>query len=209
MRTGKGRRARCEAVVIGGSAGGPSALATILSKIPERFAVPLLVVQHLHPSDEGLFAGYVAGLTRMTVVEPSDKTRIEPGCLYTAPANYHMLVERDGTIGLSVEERVNWSRPSIDVLFESAALAWGGGLVAVLLSGANSDGALGLQAVRGTGGLAIAQEPAEAESPVMPQAAIDAGAVDEVLRAEEIGLLLARLGGGEKHDCVRSQRCNT
>lgn len=118
--------------------------------------------------------------------------------MYTAPANYHMLVERDGSIGLSVDERVNLSRPSIDVLFESAALAWGEAVVAVILSGANADGAEGMRAVKAAGGFTIAQDPASAEHPVMPQTAIDAGAVDEVLRVEEIGRLLAKLGAREK-----------
>ena len=105
-----------------------------------------------------------------------------------------MLVERDGTIGLSVDARVNWSRPSIDVLFESAASAWGAAVVAVILSGANADGAKGICAVKKAGGLTIAQDPASAETPVMPRAAIDAGAVDKMLSAQEIGRLLAELG---------------
>jgi len=186
--------AQYKAVVIGGSAGGIKALAAILSALPKDFALPVLAVQHLHSSDDGTFASHVASLTRLLVVEPCDKARIEPGRLYTAPANYHMLVERDFSISLSVEERVNWSRPSIDVLFESAALAWGEAVVAVILSGANPDGAKGIRVVKKAGGLTIAQDPADAESRVMPQAAIDTGAVDKVLRDEEIGRLLAELG---------------
>ena len=111
-----------------------------------------------------------------------------------APANYHMLVEKDGAIALTVDERVNWSRPSIDVLFESAARVWGKSLIAVILTGANADGAKGMQAVWKAGGHTIAQDPASARIPVMPQAAIDTGAVDEVLRLEEIGPRLADLG---------------
>jgi two-component system chemotaxis response regulator CheB len=106
-----------------------------------------------------------------------------------------MLLERGGTIGLSIDERVNWSRPSIDVLFESAALACGDAVVAVILSGASADGAEGICAIKKAGGLTIAQDPASAETPVMPQAAIDTGAVDEVLSTEQIGRLLASLGG--------------
>ena len=186
-----------KAVVIGGSAGGIEALQVIFQALPEDFALPVLVVQHLHASDDGSFALHMTGLTRLPVVEPCDKAQIEPGCVYTAPANYHMLVERDGTISLSVEERVNWSRPSIDVLFESAALAWGEAVVAVILSGANTDGVQGMIAVKEAGGLTIAQDPDEAGSRVMPQAAIDAGAVVSVLRPDEIGRLLAKLGGQE------------
>jgi two-component system, chemotaxis family, protein-glutamate methylesterase/glutaminase len=186
------------AVVIGGSAGGVKALDTILSVLPRDFDLSILVVQHLHASDNGSFALHVARMTRLPVVEACDKERIEHGCLYTAPANYHMLVERNGTISLSVDERVNWSRPSIDVLFESAALVWGKAVVAVILSGANADGAKGIRAVKEAGGLTITQDPADAETPIMLQAAIDTGAVDQVLRAEEIGRLLAELDARQK-----------
>lgn len=179
------------AIVIGGSAGGLAALEVIFSALPKDFALPILVVQHLHPSDDGSFARHMAILTKLPVVEPCDKQRIERGHVYVAPANYHMLVEQDGTISLSVDERVNWSRPSIDVLFESAARVWQESVIAVILSGANADGAEGLLAIKTAGGLTIAQDPASAEIPVMPQAAIDAGAVDEVLSAKEIGRRLA------------------
>ncbi|MDO8805130.1 MAG: chemotaxis protein CheB [Elusimicrobiota bacterium] len=184
---------RYKAVVIGGSAGGVEALGIILAALPAGFALPVLVVQHLHPSDDGGFASHLGRLARLAVVEPCDKEIIERGKIYTAPANYHMLAERDGTIGLSVDERVNWSRPSIDVLFESAALAWGAGVVAIILSGASADGAKGMLAVREAGGLTIAQDPAGAGSPAMPQAAIAAGGVLEVLKAEDVGRLLAGL----------------
>jgi len=180
-------------VVIGGSAGGVAALAALLPALKPGFPLPVLVVQHLHPSDDGSLAAHLGSLARLPVIEPADKTPIEPGKIYTAPANYHILVERDGTIGLSVDERVNWSRPSIDVLFESAALAWGPGAVAVLLSGANTDGARGLRAIKDAGGLTIAQEPAEAEYPVMPQAAVNSGAADKILKAAEIGRFLGTL----------------
>jgi two-component system chemotaxis response regulator CheB len=193
-----------KAVVIGGSAGSIEALDVILSALPKDFSLPVLAVQHLHPSSDSSFALHIARVTRLPVVEPCDKERIKHGCVYTAPANYHMLVEKDGTIGLSVDERVNWSRPSIDVLFESAVLAWGKAVVAVILSGANTDGAKGMRAVKKAGGLTIAQDPASAEHPVMPQAAIDAGAVDEVLRAEDIGRRLAELGASQKN----SPSCN-
>jgi len=189
----KENRPRYKAVVIGSSAGGLEALDIIFAALPVDFALPVLVVQHLHQTDDGRFAAHLARAARLPVVEPCDKEPIEPGKIYAAPADYHMLAERDGTISLSVDGRVNWSRPSIDVLFESAALAWGPGVVAILLSGANADGARGMRAVRAAGGLTIAQDPAGAESPAMPQAAIDAGAVLEVLTTGEIGRRLAGL----------------
>jgi two-component system, chemotaxis family, protein-glutamate methylesterase/glutaminase len=183
-----------KAIVMGGSAGAMKALEIILSVPAPNFALPVLLVQHLHSSDGGAFARHLACATRLLVVEPCDKARIEPGRVYAAPANYHMLVDRAGTISLSVDERVNWSRPSIDVLFESAVAVWGGELVAVILSGASADGANGMQAIKMAGGLTIAQEPGSAEHPFMPRAAIEIGAVDEILRPAQIGELLMELG---------------
>ena len=180
-------------VVIGGSAGGVEALSVILSALPVVYTLPILVVQHLHPSDNGAFVSYIARTVNLPVSEPCDKERIECGHVYTAPANYHMLLERDGTVSLSVDLRVNWSRPSIDVLFESAALVWGDAVVAVILSGANADGAKGMRAIREAGGLNIAQDLASAEYPIMPKAALDAGVVDEMLCPRDIGLRLAKL----------------
>jgi len=181
-------------VVMGGSAGGFAAFTTILAALPPDFALPILLVQHLHPNDAGAFALHLASATKLPVIEPCDKERIDRGQVYTAPADYHMLVERNGTVALSTEEKVHWSRPSIDVLFESAARALGERVIAVLLSGASVDGAAGIRAVKAAGGLTIAQDPATAEYPLMPRAAIDTGAVDEVLTVEEIGRRLAELG---------------
>jgi two-component system, chemotaxis family, protein-glutamate methylesterase/glutaminase len=192
------RRSNFRAVVMGGSAGAMEALKAILPALSPDLALPVLMVQHLHPSDGGAFADHIARTAKLRVVEPCDKESIEPGCIYCAPANYHMLVERSGTIALSVEERVNWSRPSIDVLFESAAVTWGAGLAAVILSGASADGAKGMLAVKKAGGLTIAQDPVSATHPVMPRAAIDIGAVDTVLQPAKIGRLLAELGRQDK-----------
>lgn len=178
------------AIAIGGSAGSLKALDIILAALPEDFALPVFVVQHLHPSDDGSFAAHLARVARLRVVEPCDKTRIEAGLVYAAPANYHLLVERQGSIGLSIDERVHWSRPSIDVLFESAAQVFGAGLAAVILSGANADGAEGLRAVKAAGGLGLALDPKRAESPAMPLAAIALGGVDEAL---DEGQLAARV----------------
>lgn len=179
------------AVVIGGSTGGVEALTAILPALPGDFALPVLLVQHLHPSDDGALAGHFGRECALPVIEPCDKERIERGRVYAAPANYHMLVERDGAISLSVDERVNWSRPSIDVLFESAARVRGKAVIAVILSGASADGAAGMHAIKAAGGLTMAQDPATAETPVMPQAAIDAGVIDEIMPAEDIGRTLA------------------
>lgn len=183
-----------QAVVMGGSAGGFKAFSTILSAISPDFRLPILIVQHLRPDDDGSFARHLASMVRVPVIEPCDKQWLKGGHVYVAPANYHMLVEQNGTIALSVGEKVNWSRPSLDVLFESAALALGERVIAVILSGANGDGAAGMMKIKEAGGLTIAQDPATAEFPVMPQASIDSGAVDEILSVEAIGRRLIELG---------------
>jgi two-component system chemotaxis response regulator CheB len=179
---------------MGGSAGGFKVFSAILSALPLDFSLPVLVVQHLCPGDNGLFTRHLASIVRLPVIEPCDKQWIKKGHVYVAPANYHMLVEQNGTIALSVDDKVNWSRPSIDVFFESAALAFRKRVIAVLLSGANADGAAGMLKIKEAGGLTIVLDPATAEYPVMPQAAIDSGAADEVLAVEEIGLRLVGLG---------------
>lgn len=196
---------RYQAVVLGGSAGAFRVFSDIIGSLPADFNLPLLLVQHLHPNDQGLFTRNLASVTSLRVIEASDKERIEPGRVYAAPADYHLLVERTGTIALSTDERVNWSRPSIDVLFESAARVWGEQLIAVILSGASSDGTAGIKAVKAAGGLTLAQDPATAEYPLMPQAAIDSGAVDRVLTAAAIGGVIIAAGSGACR-CPRGER---
>ncbi len=182
-------------VVMGGSAGSLKALSALLTALPQDFPLPVLLVQHLHPDDDGSFARLLAITARRPVCTPCDKAAIEPGWVYVAPADYHLLVERSGTIALSTEGRVNWSRPSIDVLFESAALAMGNQVIAVILSGASADGAAGIKAIKAAGGVTIAQDPATADYPLMPGTAIETGAVDEVLPIEALGPRLAALAG--------------
>ena len=126
----------------------------------------------------------------LTIKEADDKEEIRPGFLYFAPPDYHLLIERDETFSLSIDARVNYSRPSIDVLFESAVYVWSSGLIGILLTGANNDGAHGMRLIKEHGGLTIAQDPATAEYPVMPKAAIDAAAVDKILSIEGIGEFL-------------------
>lgn len=183
----------CQAVVMGGSAGGFKAFSAILEALPGDFALPVLLVQHLHRDDDGAFASHLATKSKLPVIEPCDKEPIAGGHVYIAPAGYHMLVEQNGTIALSTEEKINWSRPSIDVLFESAARFWGERVMAVILSGASNDGTSGILAVKAAGGLTIAQKPDSAEYPLMPQSAIESGAVDEVLLIEEIIFRIAGL----------------
>jgi len=160
--------------------------------LPRTFPVPIAVVQHRHrASNEGLPA-YLRRDTDLKVVDAEDKQPIESGTVYLAPANYHLLVER-GVFSLSVDEAVAYSRPSIDVLFESAADAYGSGVAGVILTGANEDGARGAERIKKRGGFLVAQDPATAEAPQMPRAAIDRAKVDRVLPLDRIAPFLVEL----------------
>lgn len=198
------RDSRYKAVVMGGSAGSTVIIEEILGGLSPDFPVPIFIVKHLHESDEGCCAEHLSRCCGLRVVVPCDKQPIQNGCVYVAPANYHMLLERNRSVSLSIDRKVNWSRPSIDVLFESAAYACGNNLIAVILSGANEDGAVGMKIVKDYGGIAIVQSPESAESPVMPQAAIKAARPDYIQRPADIVKLLTRLAiarsGGRSSD---------
>jgi len=185
-----------ELIVVGCSLGGMHAMQVILGGLAEGFSVPIVVAQHRHrKSDEGLPA-YLRRQTDLQVSDAEDKQWIESGRVYLAPADYHLMIERNGSQGelsLSVDEAVRYSRPSIDVLFESAADAYTDRLIGVVLTGANEDGARGAQRIKARGGLVIAQDPATAEAPVMPRATIAAAQVDRILRLEEIAPFLTEV----------------
>ena len=181
-----------EIIVIGCSLGGMQALKAILQAIPADFQVPIAITQHRHKaSNEGL-PSYLRRASNLCVNDVEDKQWIKPNCVYLAPADYHLLVER-GTFSLSTEAAVAYSRPSIDVLFESAADAYGDRTVGVILTGANADGARGVRRIKARGGFVVVQDPATAESPAMPQAAVDAGRVDRILPLDKIGPFLVEL----------------
>jgi two-component system chemotaxis response regulator CheB len=182
-------------------------LLRILAPLPADFPIPLLIVQHLHKTDHSRFAAMLDASVPLSVTEAMDEQVVEPAHVYVAPSDYHVLVERDGTLALSVDPPVNWSRPSVDVLFESAARTFAERLIGVLLTGANADGARGLKLIRQLGGLTIAQDPATAESPVMPEAAIRLQAAEQVLSPDEIAdrlLALARVDGDRRRAFARS-----
>jgi two-component system chemotaxis response regulator CheB len=178
-------------VVIGASWGGLYALMELLGALPTDFPAPIVVVQHRgHDRDDSRLAHVLSRYSTLPVKDADDKEKLEPAHVYVAPADYHVLIEGDH-IALSVDEPVNWSRPSVDVLFESAAAAYGPGVVAILLTGLGHDGAAGIAAVRAAGGVTIVQDPSSAQQPSMPQAGVDAGAA-EVLPLDEIaGRLVA------------------
>jgi two-component system, chemotaxis family, protein-glutamate methylesterase/glutaminase len=183
-----------EAVVIGASAGALEVLSNLLPALPSDYRLPILIVVHLPPDNTSLFAELFRARCAIRVREAEDKEPIEPGVVYFAPPDYHLLVEEDKRLSLSDDEPVLFSRPSIDVLFESAADAYGGGLIGVVLTGANSDGANGLKAVVEAGGVAVVQSPGSAYAVAMPEAAIAACPAARVLPVNEIAAYLREVG---------------
>jgi two-component system chemotaxis response regulator CheB len=182
-------KASPEAVVIGASAGAVEALSILLPALPEHFPLPLMIVVHL-PPQKSMLVELLRAKCRMGVQEAEDKEPIQPGQIYFAPPDYHLLVENDRRLSLSSEEPVLYSRPSIDVLFESAADAYGPRLVGIVLTGASSDGARGLRAVAEAGGILVVQRPDHASEPTMPQAALDSCPQAMCLDLEEIATYL-------------------
>ncbi len=183
---------RYRVVLIGTSYGGVEALQELLPGLSPRLPAPVCVVQHRSRDEDSGLCEFLRDHSRLPVVEPNDKDEVLGGRVYLAPRDYHLLVER-GRFALSVDAPVAFARPSIDVLFESAADAFGGACVGVVLTGANRDGARGLARIKERGGFAVVQDPAEAESRAMPEAAIAAASVDRVARLEEIAPLLNEL----------------
>jgi two-component system chemotaxis response regulator CheB len=186
-----------KAVVIGVSAGGMEALRVILSVLPADFPAPILVVQHLAPDSDDFLPRFLNEKCPPTVKEADEKEKASPGVVYLAPPNYHLLVEDDATLSLTVTERVNFARPAIDVLFETAADVFGPELIGIVLTGANDDGSRGLRKIKELGGLAIVQAPETASAGIMPTAAIAATEVDHILPLEEIGPVLRNIMGEE------------
>jgi two-component system chemotaxis response regulator CheB len=177
---------------MGASWGGLEALDTVLGALPHDFATPIAIAQHRAPdSGSSALPEMLGSHSGHAVVEPGDKDPIEPGHVYIAPADYHLIVEQEG-FALSTEGAVHYRRPSIDVLFDTAADVYAERLAAVILTGANDDGAYGMQRVRRRGGLTIAQHPETAARPDMPRAAIATGAVEHVVPLEEMGPFLQR-----------------
>jgi len=185
--------ARAEAVVIGASAGALEALSAILPALPAGYGLPLMIVVHVPPDKKSLLAELFQAKCAIEVREAEDKEPLRGGTAYFAPSDYHLLVEEDRSLSLSSDEPVLYSRPSVDVLFESAADAYGPGLVAIVLTGANEDGAKGLMAVAEAGGLAIVQNPRAAYASQMPEAAIVKCPGAQVLSLQEIAIFLQEI----------------
>ncbi len=174
------------AVVIGGSAGALDALLSLLERLPQHFAPPIAVVLHTPKELPSVLVTALSHRCPLPVREPEDKEPLQAGTVFVAAPGYHLLVEPGPCFGFSVDAPENYSRPSIDVLFDSAVDVYGDRLVGVILSGANNDGANGLASVCKAGGLALVQAPAEAASPEMPSAALAACPAAQVLPAARI-----------------------
>ena len=182
-----------EAIVIGTSAGGLFALSEIVEALPAGFPLPVIVVQHRSKDERTLLEEVLSPKSKMKIRQADEKESIQNGIIYFAPPDYHLLIERDRTFSLSCDERVNYSRPSIDVLFESAAEVYQNKLIAIILTGANSDGAGGIKTVSKYGGTTIAQDPGSAAYPQMPRAAIETGCVEHILTLEKINDFLLQI----------------
>ncbi|HLM90275.1 MAG TPA: chemotaxis protein CheB [Streptosporangiaceae bacterium] len=185
-------------VAIAASAGGITALGRVLGGLPAGFPVPVVVVQHLDPRHKTIIAEVLGRRAKVSVVLAQDGVRVEPGTIYVAPPNHHLLVEAEGVLVLSSSELVHFVRPSADLLFESVAGAYGPRAIACVLTGTGSDGAMGASAIKSRGGTVIAEDPDLAQFKGMPEAVIATGAVDFILPLDEIaavicGLVEARL----------------
>ena len=181
-----------EIVVIGASYGGLSALQILLPELSPEFPAPVVITQHRKKDGDDGLCEYLSKRSRLPLIEPNDKEKVEPGHVYLAPRDYHLLIEKS-IFALSTESPVGHARPSIDVLFESAADVYRDRVIGVILTGANRDGAMGLAKIKAFGGMALVQDPRSAESPAMPEAAISATKVDRILPLPEIAPLLNEL----------------
>ncbi len=185
---------KINAIVIGVSAGGMETLNRLFSQLKSSLKTPIIIVQHISPDQEFDFLmEHYTSKARRNVKEVEEKEIIKLGFIYFAPPNYHILVEEDYTFSLSVEEKICYSRPSIDILFSSASYVYMSHLLGIVLTGANGDGSDGALCIKENGGYVIAQDPKEALYPVMPQMTIDKVKVDEILTIDKIATLLNEL----------------
>jgi two-component system, chemotaxis family, protein-glutamate methylesterase/glutaminase len=182
-----------KAIVIGTSAGGLFAISALLEKLPEDYPVPIIIVQHRSKEPRDLLEEVLQAKCRIRIKQADEKERIESGFAYIAPPDYHLLIEEDQTFSLTADEYVRFSRPSIDVLFETAAAVFGKSLAGIILTGANNDGAAGIKAIKKYGGTTIAQAPDEAQYPYMPKAAINTNAVMHTWTLPEIQNFLLKI----------------
>lgn len=180
-------------VVIGGSAGSMEVILGILAGLKRTLTLAIVIVLHRKKNGESLLVDLFSSRTSLVVKEAEEKEKILPGHIYIAPADYHLLIEKDFTFSLDFSEKVHYSRPSIDVTFETAAEAYGESLICILLSGANADGALGVKKAKDAKGLTMVQNPEDAEVSFMPAQAIAIAQVDLIVNGAEIGAIINNL----------------
>lgn len=193
-----------EAIVIGVSSGGMSAMKILFSVLPKDFEIPIIIVQHVSSNSNNQWIELLNEKSDLTIKEADEKEKIENSTVYIAPANYHLLIEKNKTFSLTIDERVNYARPSIDVLFESAAEVYKDKLIGVILTGSNNDGTNGIKRIKENGGFVIIQDPATAESSYMPASAMAAVKPDAVLSLEEIIGLLINIDEHKKNNSYES-----
>jgi two-component system chemotaxis response regulator CheB len=195
-----------EAIVIGASSGGMDAFRTLFRFLSATFPLPIIIVQHRHPHSDQLLIQVLQKQCPLKVKEAEEKESILSGTMYIAPPDYHLLVESDKTFSLSTSEKVNYARPAIDVLFETAADVYREKLIGIILTGANTDGSQGLQRIQAYGGLTIVQDPKTAEAASMPEAALKTTAVDYVFSLQELGTFFETIKGEKRGKTKRWKR---
>lgn len=183
----------CKVLLIGGSAGSLEVLMRLFPRFSSLNSFAIVIILHRKNTEDSLLEELFALKTRISVKEVEDKVKLEPGFIYIAPSDYHLLFEKNGLLSLDISEKVNYSRPSIDVSFESAAEVYKSSLVGILLSGANSDGTQGLIAIKNAGGTIIAQNPKNAVMPFMPENSILHASPDYILDEDEIFNLIVSI----------------
>jgi two-component system chemotaxis response regulator CheB len=193
MKPGAALAGRIDAVVIGASAGGVEALSLLLPALPETLRAAVFIVLHQPRERPSRLAGIFQARCALPVLEAQDKEPVEPGTVYLAPPDYHLLLDQGPRLALSADEPVNYSRPAIDVLFESAADLYRERLLGMILTGGNQDGAAGLAAVQRGGGVTVVQEPQSAQAALMPESALHRVVPDHVLPLARIADLLRSL----------------
>jgi two-component system, chemotaxis family, protein-glutamate methylesterase/glutaminase len=189
---------RFKAIVIGISTGGIGTLKPLLGALPAEFPLPLIIVQHLSRDTGDKLALLLDGLCAIHVKEADEEEFPVAGSVYLAPPNYHLLIEPDGSFSFSTDAAVNFSRPSVDVLFETAAEAFGSGVIGVVLTGAGFDGSQGLKRIKERGGIAVVQDPQDATASSMPKHAIMAVEPDYIVTLAALPQLFIRLSESEE-----------
>lgn len=178
---------------MGASLGGTSVLQNLLSELPERFPTPIAIVQHRAKESSDILVQLLGSRSKLTVKDAEDKEYLRDSTVYVAPADYHLLVDQ-GSLALSVDPPVSFARPSIDVLFESAAVAYGSNVTAIVLTGGNTDGMRGAQLIKQCGGTVIVQDPAQCLADRLPLSAISTAAFDSILSVHDIACYLINSG---------------